>query len=158
MEEKILASMIVEILGKPKERVIEALETHVTKLNAEKGVNIVEKTIHDPVPLEEAQNLFTTFAELQVEFDTAGDFFQTLFAYMPANVEIIKPEKLSFSNSDFNEVSNALLQRLHNYDSISKRVLVERDAMIHKLKEISPEVFKKLFREAEPGEGVKDLG
>jgi hypothetical protein len=155
---KIHATMLLEILGKPKKRVTEALETMTLKLDSERGVKVIDKKIHEPAPLKDSATLFTAFSELEVEFDEIGDFFQTLFSYMPAHVEIIKPEKLFFMNSDLNETSNALLQRLHNYDSISKRVLVERDSLIKQLKSIAPDVFKKLFREAKPGEGIKDSG
>jgi len=154
--EKIQVSMILEILGKPKERVSEALETMSVKLGSEKGVKLLNKKIHEPVKMESSKTLFTAFSELQVEFDEIGDLFQVLFSYMPANVEIIKPEKLSFTNADLNEISNALLQRLHNYDTISKRVLVERSTLLKQLKQIAPGVFKKLFREAKPGERIKD--
>jgi hypothetical protein len=156
--DKVHATMLLEILGKPKERVTEALETMTTKLGAEKGVSVTNKNIHDPAPLEGSNTLFTAFSELEVKFDEIGDFFQVLFSYMPAHVEITKPEKVSFMNSDLNEIGNSLLQRLHNYDAISKRVLIERDTLIKRLKEEFPEVFKKLFRDAKPGEGIKDSG
>jgi hypothetical protein len=140
---KLQVIMVLEILGKPKDHVREALSTLVTKLGSEKGVKIINKTIHEPVEAKNSKDLFTSFIELEASFESIQDLFRIMFSYMPSHMEIISPDKISFSNVEFSEFGNVLLQRLHNYDAITKKVLVDKDILLKKLYGIAPHLFKK---------------
>jgi len=142
--ENIQANLILEILGRPVEHIKQALTELTENLEKEKGVKVVNKKLHEPVPIKEAQSLFTAFAEIEAEFETIESYLGVLFAYMPAHTEIIQPEKLPLSNTDLNELANTVLVRLHNYDAVTKKVLNERLFLIEKIKEEAPELFKKL--------------
>ncbi len=144
MSEEIQANLILEILGRPPERISEALNALVEKLGSEKGVKILEKTFHEPIQVEGSTNLFTSFAEVTAEFKEIGNLLGILFAYMPSHVEVIKPEKLSFSNAELNDIANKLIQRLHGYDAIAKTMLNEKEFILQKLKEAAPEVHKEI--------------
>ena len=48
------------------------------------------------------------------------------------------------SNADLNELGNALVQRIHNYDAVTKNMIAERDFVLEKLKEIDPDFYKKI--------------
>lgn len=141
---KIQASMILEILGRPAEHVKEALETLVTRLGAEKGVKIIDKHLHEPIEIEKSKDLFSTFAEVRLELDAPVDYFRIMFAYMPSNIEVISPEKLTLQNIDLNEVGSGLVTRLHNYDAVAKRLVVEKEFLLNKIKELSPDTYKQL--------------
>ena len=134
-KDSIHAMMILEILGKPKDHVLESLKALVDRLNTEKGVKIINKNIHDPIDVKDSKGLFTTFAELEIKFETLEDYISIMFGYMPSNVQVISPENLSISNSYLNEVGNKIIQRLHNYDAITKRVLNEHQLIMEKIKE-----------------------
>jgi hypothetical protein len=141
--EKLHANMVLEILGKPKENVVEALNTLVVKMGAEKGVKTLEKKYHDPIPAVDSNDMFTSFAEVSMEFDSVNNFFGICFAYMPSHVELVNPEKIILTNSDLNDMGNKLVSRLHEYDSITKKALIERDFMAKELNKVAPEFFKK---------------
>lgn len=158
--EKLRANLVLEILGRPPEHVKEALGKLVEKLITEKGIKLFGRQIHEPIPVEGSNSLFTTFAELELEFDTIENYLGVIFAYMPSNVEIIKPEKFTLTNTQLNELGGILIQRLHNYEAIAKRVLSEREAILTELKRTSPEVFNKLTKpigqkQPEPKAAVK---
>lgn len=140
---KIKANLVFEILGRPKEHIKEALTTLVMKIGSDKGVKIIEKQIHEPVEVKEAQNLFTTFAEVSFEFDSTAVLLGVAMAYMPAHIEVVEPETLELTNTELNELSNALVQRMHNYDAIVKKALMDRNILESKLKEVAPHLFKK---------------
>ncbi len=140
--EKIRALLVIEILGRPAEHVKEALIALIEKLVSEKGVRITNKNYHDPVPAKDSDSLFTTFAEVEVEFDSIENYFGILFAYMPSHVEVIYPEKINLTNFHLNEFANILVRRLHDYDAIAKKLVFERDVMMEKLKEVAPHLFK----------------
>jgi len=142
-------SLIIEILGRPEEHVKEALKTVVTKLGAEKGVKLITKNYHEPKAVEDSKDLFTTFAEVDIEIESLANYFGILFAYMPAHIEITQPEKITLHNSELNELGNSLMQRLHNYDAIVKTTVNERNFLLKKIEEISPELFKQLTTQPE---------
>jgi len=139
--EKIQVFLVLEILGRPKEHVKEALNTLVIRMGTEKGVKILSKTYHDPVPVEGSKELFTAFAEVGLELDSLSNYLGIVFAYMPSNIEVVKPEQLVLTKSDLNQLANTLTQRLHNYDAVTKQALAERDAVIKKLYEYAPHLF-----------------
>lgn len=139
--EKIQAAFILEMMGRPKPHVAESIKAIVEKLSKEKGVSIISKTVHEPKEVEGSNSLFSTFADLEVEFDRINDLFGVIFGYMPSHIEIIYPDNLSLTNLDLNDFANSVVKRLHNYDAITKRTVYERDILLQKLKEVSPESF-----------------
>ncbi len=139
---KLQARIILEILGRPPEHVREALEQLVTKLGKEPGVSIKEQTLHEPLAVKDSKNLYTTFAELVLDLDSYNSLFSVMFGYMPAHVEVITPEFIDFPNAEMSSMLNSLLQRLHNYDAIAKRLVVENENLLQKLFEVAPSIFK----------------
>ncbi len=142
MTEKVQAVMILEILGRPKEHLQKALQSLVQRIVSEKGVLIIEQTLHEPVKVKESKDLFTSFAELTLEVDSLSLYFGVMFAYMPANIELIAPEKFTLTNAELTQLGNKIIQRLHDYDAITKKVIYERDIFASKLKEIAPHLFQ----------------
>ena len=140
--EKLRANLILEILGRPKEHVTDALKELVNKLGSEGGIKIIEKKIHEPISVQDANNLFTTFADVLIELDSLENYFGIMFAYMPANFEIINPEKLTLSNVNLNDLASKLIHRLHDYDAITKKALVDNEFLAKKLHEVAPHLFK----------------
>jgi hypothetical protein len=133
--------LIVEILGRPADNVTEALQTITTRIGSEDGVEILSKNYNDPRPIENS-DLFTAFVDIEAELKNLDTYFQITFTYLPAHIEIVYPEKIDFSNNDFNLWGNKIIQKLHEYDAVAKRLVVERDSAIKKLQELHPELFK----------------
>ena len=135
--------MVFEILGRPAEHLKLALSQLIEKLCSEKGMKILNKTVHEPVEVKETKNLYTTFAEVSLECDLIENFMNIIFNYMPAHIELVRPEEIAFTNRDLNEMANALVQKLHQYDAIAKNSMIEKDIMMKKLYEVAPQLFKK---------------
>jgi len=141
--DKLRAALIYEMLGKPKENIIKTLATHIENLGKEKGVKVINKKLHEPKPVKDSKELFTTFAEVEVEFDSLNELFGVSFAYMPANIELIYPEKLTLTNERFSTLLSIMLERLHSRDALFNRVVYERNIAFKKLYEVAPHLFKK---------------
>jgi hypothetical protein len=141
--EKMQVRMIIEILGRPPSNVSEAIHGLIKRLEGEKGVRVLEQTIHEPVKAKDTKDLYTTFCELTAEMDSLQVFFSIIFAYMPSNIEIIYPETVELRNEDVTLAANAIVQRLHSYDAIAKRLVVERETIARKLFEVAPHLFRK---------------
>lgn len=142
--EKLKVSIVLEILGRPADHVNESLKQLVEKLRTEKGVKVTNHKFYEAAPIENSNEMFSAFTEIDAEFDSISNYFGIIFAYMPSHIEIINPEKIIMSNIDLGNVGNILLSRLHNYDAIAKRFLVDTNFIMEKMKEFSPETHKKI--------------
>lgn len=157
MEEKIRASFILEILGRPKEHLENSLKGIVEKLGNENGVNIIESKLHEPKLLKEPlregseeikekikksgmtieNELFTTFAEIETELDDLNALMVIAFNYMPSNIEITHPEKFLLKNADIGSILTNTILRLHRYDELVKKISVDKSILEDKLRELT---------------------
>jgi len=139
----IVAVMIIEVLGKPKEHLIETLEKLVTDIDNEPGVSVVEKTIHEPKELEKKPGMFTSYAEIEVEVEQALQLAILMFKYMPAHIDIIEPENIVLTNFGYGDILNELTRRLHKYDEVARVIQMERQILENQLKKYMPKEDKK---------------
>lgn len=142
--EKLKVQLVFEIIGRPAEHIVAGLNGLIDKLGKEHGVKVLESTVHPPIAAKDSKDMFTTFAEVTLELDTLNYLFGIVFAYMPAHVELISPEKLPLTNHDIGHLASSILHRLHDYDAVAKRLIFERDAFSNKLKEVSITEYAKL--------------
>jgi len=158
MAKAIQVRLILEILGRPPEHIVQGLSMLIEKMKQEKGIKIVHFKIHEPVLAKDSKDMFTTFADIDVEVDGIHDLYFIIFNYMPANIEVIYPENIELNNNDLNQAMNQLAHRLHNYDAVTKKVLAERDFLVEKLKEVAPHLFQPVQQtpvQTVPAEKVK---
>lgn len=139
----ISANLILEVLGKPKEHLVETLNNIIDKIKEEKGVTVVDTKINEPVTLKNNEDLFTTFAEVEVKVETISHMAMLMFKYMPAHIEIISPEQLVMSNNGWNDVLNEIVRRLHGYDEVARVIQVEKSILEKKLKTLMDSKDKK---------------
>ncbi|MBU2503799.1 MAG: hypothetical protein KJ879_01980 [Nanoarchaeota archaeon] len=139
-EKKINAMLILDIIGKPKEYLIESLEKHIANLDKEKGVVVKLKEIREPELMGNQEVFYTTFAEVEIEVDEILTLVGLMFRYMPAHVEIISPDMFGVTNNVFNETLNELVRRLHGYDELARVMQSEKQVLIKKIQELDGEV------------------
>jgi len=133
---KTSAMMIFEILGKPPEHLVTTLKEIIKKLGEEPGVEVKMQKIKEPAILKDNKELYTTFAEIEIEVDLLPKMIAIMFKYMPAHVEIFEPENLQISNNHLNEFFNELARRLHKYDEVVRVLQAEKNILEKKLKDL----------------------
>ena len=117
------ARVIIEILGSPKEHVEETIHKVVKKIeDEEKNIKLINGKSYEA---NEVKGLWSSFAELELEFNNLYDLIGFSFDYMPSTIEILKPEKIDIDMYDINELLNDLLAKLHNYDMVTKNLSAE---------------------------------
>ncbi len=136
-ETKINAIMILEILGRPPEYLVETLENIAKQIGEEKGVKVVNNKINSPVLMKEQKDFYTSFAEIEVEVEEIAYLLILIFKYMPANVEIISPQNISLPNSGWNDILNELTRRLHGYEELARIMQTEKIIMENKFREMT---------------------
>ncbi|MEX0932521.1 MAG: hypothetical protein WDZ77_00260 [Candidatus Pacearchaeota archaeon] len=132
----ISALLIVEVIGKPPEHLIQTLEDISKKIDDEKGVKVISKKINEPKLMKDQKDFYTTFAEIEVETEEIFDLVILMFKYMPAHIEILSPEVIALTNNGWNEVLNEVTRRLHSYDEIARIIQTEKGILEKKLKEL----------------------
>jgi len=140
---KISARYILEIIGQPAEHLTETLNKLIEKMDNEKGVQVINKTIKDPIELENEKGFYTTFAEVEVEVEEPLHLAMLMFKYMPANVEVMEPESIALSNNGWSEILSELTRKLHSYDEVARVLQMQNAELQKKVKELSPEETEK---------------
>jgi hypothetical protein len=139
-EVKVSVIMILDIIGRPPEHLVESLEKIIEEMGKEKGVTLKSKQIKEPVPIKDQKDFYTTFAEIEVEVDEILYLAILMFKYMPAHIEIIQPELIALSNNGFNDILNELTRRLHGYDEIARIMQIEKQILLKKIQELGGEI------------------
>jgi hypothetical protein len=123
-EEKLIAEkshirckIIIEILGKPREHVEQALSAYIEKIRADSGLIVLNTSIADA---KEKEELWSTFAELEMVVKGIPKLIAFCFDYMPSSIEILKPDEYLIRKSTIEDFINDLQARLHNVDMVVK--------------------------------------
>jgi hypothetical protein len=137
-ERKIKAVFIFEMLGRPSEYLKSSMEEFIVKIGEIKGVEIISKKIHDPKPIEKEgiKDFFTNFSEVEVAVDNLLLVFDITLNMLPSHVEILEPSELELRNFDLGSVLSNLAAKLHRYDEVAKTLILERNQLLNKLKEV----------------------
>ena len=134
----IKAMLIFEIIGKPAEHLVKALEDIINQIDKEKGVEVKSKDIKEPTPLKDQEGFFTTFAEVEVEVEDIQYLALLMFKYMPAHIEVVSPELIALTNNGWGDILSELTRRLHAYDEVARVLRFQNNQMQEKLKELMP--------------------
>ncbi len=139
---KIKAMLIFDIVGKPPEYLIETLDNIIKKIGEEKGVNVKNKKVNEPVLMKDQKEFYTSFAEVEVEVEEIMHLAMLMFKYMPAHIEIISPEHITLTNNEWGEILSELTRRLHGYDEVARVIRAEKNILEKKLRELIPKTEK----------------
>jgi hypothetical protein len=165
MTRKIKVAIVLEMMGRPKEHLEETMAKLIEAVGKEKGLSVSGKKIHETKKIEDkdengtvrgmtAQNqLYSTFAEIDLEADDIMALLVLVFKYMPAHIEIISPENFDLNNFEISSLLSELTARLHHYDAIAKTALINNQLITNKLKEV---IHKTGYKEEKPKTGKKE--
>jgi len=147
----IRAVLILEVIGKPREYLTETIEKIIEQMGKEKGVEVKEKKIKEPVlmkdkirilkeskggkkPEAEKNDFYITFAEVEVEVGDILHLAILMFKYMPSHIEVISPELITLSNNGWSDILSELTRRLHGYDEVARVMQIEKKILETKLR------------------------
>lgn len=144
-------SIIVEILGKPKEYIGKVIKEVADRIGETKGIEVLDKKFHEPS--DASNGLFSTFTEIELMVKDMMALAELVFSYMPSNIEILAPQELKMKLNDTNLFINWLAERLHGYDSIAKKLKIENMVLKKKLQDLGE--LPKEVKDADEIESVK---
>lgn len=132
----IIATIILEIIGKPPEHLIKTLEELIEKIDKENGVRVTNKKINEPILMKDSKEFYTTFAEVDLEVEDILYLAIIMFKYMPAHIEVVKPELIALTNNGWTDILSELTRRLHGYEEVARIIKIQNAKMQKKLNEL----------------------
>lgn len=121
-EGKILCRVIIEMLGKPKEYIIDTLQAYVDKIKKNPDIQVIKEDFSKE---EKQDELFSVFVEIEAWFKKPATIIDFCFDYMPSSIEIIEPEKLTYTSNQMSNLFNDLQAKLHTIDMMLKNTVQE---------------------------------
>jgi len=137
--DKVRAMIVLEILGKPPEHINTTMKEVVSNLDKEQGITVIRKDIKEPKLIEQknkegkqipgAEEIHTSFAEVELEASELVDLAYIVFKYMPSHVEVISPGEILLRNFDLSSILSGVASKLHQYDAIAKSALIQNQIL-----------------------------
>jgi hypothetical protein len=124
---------IIEVLGKPKEHVEDAIKEYIEHVKEDSELVVLNE---DYSEIKEQGKLFSKFVELDLVIKGTKKLISFCFEYMPSSIEVVKPEHLILTNPQLSNFLNDLQARLHNVDMIVKQLKAENDFLKHNMNAI----------------------
>ena len=118
---------IVEVLGFPREHVDEVMKRVMEKLKAEEGMTVKNEKVMPAEPIK--QQMFSSFADVEVRISDLGKLNYFCFHYLPSSVEILDQETVNFSVQDFTNYLNDILAAVHQYNLLLSNLRAEVDVL-----------------------------
>ena len=140
--DKIRAVFVFEIMGRPAEHIVTTLNMFIDKLAEIPAIKIEERNVHKPKLIEDenVQNLFTTFAEVELTADNLEVVFDIILQMLPAHVEILEPIEFRIQNFELSGMLSKLAIKLHKYDEIAKASIMDRNALMKRMEEMQAKI------------------
>lgn len=129
------ANVLFEIIGKPAEHLIDTLKKLVELIGQDKKIIILSSKIHDAEKVED-KDVFSSFSELDLLFETPKGAVEFVYDYMPASIEVTEPNNFNFKLNEFNGIINDIATRLHQYDATLKQTHLEKDILFNHIQGI----------------------
>ncbi len=111
--------MIIEMLGRPKEHLIETLNEHVNKIGEIKEVKIISKNISEPKK-DDKEDVFMCFSEVEISCPSLEILSQIVINFMPSSIEVVEPSEIKIKCKESTDILNSLIAKLHSYDAIAR--------------------------------------
>lgn len=130
--EKIEARFILEALGRPEEKVNEAMKIVEEKLKEDKNFKVVDLEV-EKATFDKERNVFTALIELDVKFDDIKKVFDFMYTYMPTSIEITHPEKIITQMNVINNLLNETANMFINLSQSNRFLIAENQELKEKL-------------------------
>jgi len=109
--EKVIARIVLNVAGKPREHVEKSMALVIENIEKEKDIKVLKKKLLKPQKKDDLY--FSAVTELEISFADASYLMGFCLDYMPSSVEIVEPDGLSFETLEMTGLLNDMLTKLH---------------------------------------------
>lgn len=123
----VIARVIQEVMGKPKDHVEEALVAIVKAIKQQHDMEVLNTTIF---PAEEKEKgVYVGFAEMEIMFKDLPRLIGFCFDFNPGSVEVVEPGHFDFSTAHMNDLLNDLVIKLHHTNVEAKGLKIQNEIL-----------------------------
>ena len=109
-----------EIAGKPKAHVEETLKAYMTNIKEDERIKPITEDYAEP--MKQDGGMYSVFCELETMVQDLDVLTWLSINFMPASIEILKPEKFSIEARYLQNWYNDLLSKLHETSNVLREV------------------------------------
>ena len=124
----ILARIIVEVIGSPKEHVEKVLGQVVEEFKDHENIKLV-KEHKEPAEKAEEEQFFHAFTELEFLAKDVYALVGVCIDLTPSSVEVIEPSEIKMTAKDMSGFLNDFAQKLHRIGISSKNASAQAQLM-----------------------------
>lgn len=158
-EEKseVIARVILNVAGKPKEHVDDSMRQMIETIEKEKGIKILKKKI---MKAQKEESYFSSVSEIDIRLEDSSALMGFCLDYMPSSVEVIEPDVVEMDTLGMSGILNDMLSKLHHVNMGYASIKAENQL----LKQNGENLLKNLVmlsikeKPKEIGEVSKDMG
>ncbi len=116
----------MEVLGKPEQHVQNMIQNIAKKLDEDERFQVKKKEIASTQKQEKVE-LWSTFAEVEIECQNVQNITEFCFDYMPSSIQIFKPQTIELPQKEFTDYLNDLQAKLHQVDMVAKQLKMKHE-------------------------------
>jgi hypothetical protein len=131
---QLLVRTIIEILGSPKEHIMQTIKDYVKALKNDSRMEIIKEHYADAE--EQKDKFYSTYAELEIWFKDTEKLVAFCFDSLPSSIEIIEPETLRIQSTRLSGLLNDLQAKLHRVDTTLKKLLTDQTVGSEKFRQV----------------------
>lgn len=114
--------MIIEVLASSEEAAKKSLEDHVSKMEKEKNVMIINRSYNDVKKVDNPHPTLDVGYSYIVELETIMKNLEMLIyvsmTYAPSSIEIIEPDKLNIDIGEAQAILNSVAEMIHKFAAV----------------------------------------
>ncbi len=129
----IQANVMFEVVGKPKAHIEGAITRYMKKLREEEDVIILNEDIDVAEELEGEKDMWTIIAEVELLAKGLEKLTWISYNFMPASIEIMSPDKLTFKAQNLTNWLNDGLAKNHEVAIVSQRIGQQNKLMVQNI-------------------------
>jgi len=100
-----------ELVGKPRKHIEQTLHAYLTNIKQDERILSINEEYAEP--MEQEGGMFSTFCEFETLVENLEVLTWLAVNFMPASIEILEPDRLTFEGRELNNWYNDLISKLH---------------------------------------------
>lgn len=137
MGSKITANALIQIAGRPIEKVEEALKIVVEKIKEDKRIKVNSEEISEP-EFEEESKLYSGLIELNAKFENTQTILDFIVDFTPNSIEIEEPNELKFDSAEFTGILNDMSAHMLRANIKNQKLNSQLYSAVKQLQELKP--------------------
>ena len=129
----------VEYLGNSEEFLSKRIKENVDKIK--ERYSVVEYSIGEPERIE--KNTYSSYLEITIDFESIEDLFAFILDFTPTVVEVLSPDKITLSISEFQNILNDFASKVRTVAWAARELWAQNQLLRQKILDIMKEVKEK---------------